>query len=124
MSNMSIARPRLVCGLMLGLALCMSIACVVTIGPGWRTIVTVALCTGGVVHALAVPGERSSDMLRLWRMTHVGLTVVCMSIMLPDHPVGNAVMHLLPVLTLLPLVAMATIRQSVGRSAALVPMAS
>lgn len=122
MSGMSITHPRLACGLMLAVSSSMCIACVLTIGTGWRTIMVAAMCTSAVVHAVSVPAGRPSDILRFWRMMHVALTIMLMVQMLPDGPPKDPIHFLLPVLGLMPIIALATIRQSIGRSAALVPI--
>lgn len=122
MSATGITPSRIACALMLGISLCACIACVLTIGTGWRTIMASAMSTSAVVHAVSVPGDGPSATLRTWRMLHVALTMIVMMQMLPDAPVSDPMTFLLPVLALIPIVAIATIRQSVGRSAALVPI--
>ena len=120
MSTVEMSRPRLACAIMLAASIALCIASVIVTGIGWRTIVAVAMLTSSVVHALSVPGDRASDTLRHWRMAHVALMIVTMNAMTPADGMDRAMA--MPMLALIPLVAMATIRQMVGRSAALVPL--
>lgn len=122
MSNLGIPHPRLVCAAMLGIALALCAVSGITLGAGWRTLIATMLCTTAVVHAVSLPDDRQSDVLHHWRMIHVGVVIVCMNGMIPSRAFDR--MELLPIMAMLPIVAMATIRQAVGRPAAIVPLAA